>query len=88
MEGLNIRESSTSDLEDVYGLIKEPNEPSVSLDQFKRDFNTSYKCLVATHENAVVGIALYFWGYSTWKGKLLYLDDLVVKREFRKYGIG
>jgi len=44
--------------------------------------------LVAELENKIVGMAIYFTKYSTWKGKGLYLDDLVVNETFRKRGIG
>jgi ribosomal protein S18 acetylase RimI-like enzyme len=36
----------------------------------------------------VIGMALYYTAYSTWKGRLLYLDDLVVTENYRQYGIG
>ena len=39
-------------------------------------------------EHGVIGFALYFFGYSTWKGKTVYLEDLYVKPEFRKLKIG
>ena len=39
-------------------------------------------------EKGVIGFALYFFGYSTWKGKTVYLEDLYVKPEFRKHKIG
>lgn len=44
--------------------------------------------LVALHEEEIVGFALYFTNYSTWKGKCLYLEDFYVKPEFRGFGIG
>jgi ribosomal protein S18 acetylase RimI-like enzyme len=43
---------------------------------------------VAETDNNIVGIALYYYGYSSWKGSMLYLDDLVVKEAYRKHGIG
>ena len=39
-------------------------------------------------EGRVVGMALYYMAYSTWRGKMLYLDDLVVSEPYRRYGIG
>lgn len=36
----------------------------------------------------IIGMALYYTAYSTWKGRLLYLDDLVVTEKYRQYGIG
>jgi len=95
MKEVEIREAIISDLEQVYGLIKElalfekeEQEPSVSYEQFRTDFKDSYDCLVAEKDSKVVGISLYYWGYSTWKGRLLYLDDLVISSDYRKQGIG
>ena len=47
-----------------------------------------FEGLVAFHENKVVGLALFYFKYSTWKGKSLYLEDLVVDQAFRNLGIG
>jgi ribosomal protein S18 acetylase RimI-like enzyme len=38
--------------------------------------------------NEIIGMALYYTAYSTWKGKILFLDDLVVTESSRRYGIG
>lgn len=93
-----IRKAEPSDFIHIYELIKalavfenEPNEPSNSLKKFIEDGTAKqpkFQVLVAEVEQKIVGIALYYFGYSTWKGSMLYLDDLVVKEEFRKLGIG
>ena len=44
--------------------------------------------LVVEHEGKIVGFALYFTNYSTWKGKCLYLEDFYVFSEYRRTGIG
>lgn len=44
--------------------------------------------IVAESEGLIVGFALFFTNYSTWKGKCLYLEDFYVLPEFRKSGIG
>ena len=44
--------------------------------------------LVVEHEGKIVGFALYFTNYSTWKGKCLYLEDFYVLSEYRRTGIG
>jgi GNAT superfamily N-acetyltransferase len=44
--------------------------------------------LVAEENNQIVGFALWYTSYSTWKGKCLYLEDFYVIPEFRKTGIG
>ena len=43
---------------------------------------------VAELEGNVVGMALYYYGFSTWKGRSLHLEDLIVNENYRKLGIG
>ncbi|XP_076867706.1 diamine acetyltransferase 1-like [Brachyhypopomus gauderio] len=54
-----------------------------------------YHCIVAevpteksTNGHTVVGFAMYYFTYDPWIGKLLYLEDFYVMKEFRGYGIG
>jgi GNAT superfamily N-acetyltransferase len=44
--------------------------------------------IVCELENKVVGFALYYFSYSTWKGKCLYLEDFYVEPELRGLGYG
>jgi ribosomal protein S18 acetylase RimI-like enzyme len=48
----------------------------------------TWGAFVAEHENKIVGMALYYIRYSTWKGRRLYLEDLIVKEAYRGKGIG
>ncbi|XP_070584830.1 thialysine N-epsilon-acetyltransferase-like [Erythrolamprus reginae] len=55
-----------------------------------------YKCLVAElppegrskEGHTVIGYGLYYFTYSTWKGRNIYTEDLYVMPEFRGKGIG
>jgi GNAT superfamily N-acetyltransferase len=47
-----------------------------------------FELFVAESEGAIVGMALWYTKYSTWKGKCGFLEDLVVRDEFRDKGIG
>lgn len=48
-----------------------------------------FNCFVAVSpDDQIIGYATYFFGYYTWTGKSLYMDDLYVKPEFRGVGIG
>ncbi len=95
---IQIRPGTASDLPAVHGLIMElaeyeraPEEVSLSLEQLISDGkldNPLYRFLVAESDTIISGIALYYFGYSTWKGKLMYLDDLIVTEDKRKLGIG
>ena len=93
-----IRLATKNDMPQVLDLIqelaefeKEPNAVSISIDELERDgFGEEpvFKCFVAMHKNMIVGIALTYIRYSTWKGKTLHLEDLVVKEEYRGSGLG
>lgn len=52
--------------------------------------NSIYKVFVAEEEDTknIVGMALYYTAYSTWKGKIFFLDDLVVTASHRRFGLG
>ncbi len=94
----NIRTATKNDLPQVLELIKElavyekePDAVIISLEQLEEDgFGESplYWIILAENENGLLGMSFYFIRYSTWKGKSLYLEDLVVKEEFRGHQIG
>jgi GNAT superfamily N-acetyltransferase len=98
MSQLQIRKGKKSDLSGVLGLIRElatfekaPDQVTNSLEAMERDgFGEKpvFEFFVAETESTIVGMALYFIKYSTWKGKGLYLDDLVVTEKYRGKGIG
>ena len=47
-----------------------------------------YEVFVATDQDTIIGIALFYYRYSTWRGRCLYLEDLVVTESYRGKGIG
>ncbi len=95
---MHIRPGEKKDLPRVLELVKElaiyekaPHEVinTVALmeeDGFGR--NPIYGFFVAEKGNVIVGISLYYWRYSTWKGKRLYLEDIIVTEKERGSGIG
>lgn len=93
-----IRKAEPNDLIQVYELIqelavfeKEPDEPSNPLKKFIEEGTCKhprFHVILAEDDGKVAGIALYYYGYSTWKGTMIYLDDLVVREAYRKKGIG
>ena len=92
----SLRKATKSDLKSVLDLVKElalyekaPEEVTVTLADYERDFDQHiFDIIVAEQENEIVGIAFYYMTYSTWKGKMLFLEDFVVKEELRGHGIG
>jgi GNAT superfamily N-acetyltransferase len=93
-----IRKGTKTDLPAVLNLVKElaiyekaPNEVTVTLNEMERDGfgeNPIFSFFVAETDGKVVGIALYYIKYSTWKGKCVFLEDIIVTEAYRQYGIG
>jgi GNAT superfamily N-acetyltransferase len=76
---------------DLAEYEKAPHEVLVNENDLLREgFGTDpvFTVHVAEVANEVVGMALFYTGYSTWKGRMVYLEDLVVKQEHRNNGIG
>ena len=68
-----------------------PEEVTVTLQEFEEaGFNSKpvWKAFVAESDGQIIGMALYYIRYSTWKGKRLFLEDLIVTEEYRGKGIG
>ena len=95
---MEIRRGIKSDLPQVLELIHElavyekaPEQVEITLQQLEEDgFGESpvYGFFVAEDGDRIVGIALYYFRYSTWKGKAVYLEDLVVRESERGKGYG
>lgn len=92
------RKALKEDMQDVLTLIhelalfeKEPEAVEVTVADLQKDgFGASpqFTCWVAEVENEVVGMALVYFRYSTWKGKTVHLEDLVVQENMRGKGVG
>ncbi|MGQ0828902.1 MAG: GNAT family N-acetyltransferase [Bacteroidota bacterium] len=95
---ITIRKGHKEDLPQVLELIKElamyekaTNEVTVTIDQLERDGfgpRSIFHFFVAENKQKIIGIALYYIKYSTWKGKCIFLEDIIVTEQFRKHGIG
>ena len=93
-----IRKATKNDMPSVLELIqelaifeKEPDAVVVTVDDLVRDGfseNPLFQCFVAEVENEIIGMALYYYRYSTWKGKTIHLEDLIVKESKRGTGAG
>ena len=95
---MNIRKGKPEDMEAVLGLIqeladfeKESDAVVITVEDLVRDgFGSKplFDVFVAEVEKEIVGIALYYYRYSTWKGKTIHLEDLIVKEKMRGTGLG
>lgn len=95
---MNIRKGEKKDMKAVLDLIqelatfeKEPDAVVVTVADLERDgFGSTplFYTFVAEVDNEIVGTALYYYRYSTWKGKTIHLEDLIVKEKMRGSGLG
>jgi GNAT superfamily N-acetyltransferase len=93
-----IRPAETGDETAIHGLIlaladyeRAPLEVINTPEQLRIDLFEDHVCdalVVESAEGIIVGFALYYTSYSTWKGRCLYLEDFYVLPEHRRGGIG
>ena len=95
---LRIRKAMQADCANIMDLVRElalyekaPEEVTVSLEHFEQSgFGPQpvWWAYVAELDEKMVGFALYYIRYSTWKGQMMYLEDIIVTEEQRGKGIG
>ena len=95
---MKIRKGQKEDMSGVLALIqelaafeKEPDAVLITADDLIRDGfgdRPLFEVFVAEAGKEIVGIALYYYRYSTWKGKTIHLEDLVIKESMRGTGLG
>lgn len=98
MENVIIRNATAEDMTAVHALIvelavyeKEPDAVETTVEELTRDgfgAHPKFECFVAEDGERVIGFALTYTNYSTWKGASMYLEDLCVSEAYRGKGIG
>ena len=96
MTSIFIRKAVEADIPAIFALVKElavyekaPDAVIATEKSYLEDFTAGFfSAHVAEWDGQIVGMALYYPAYSTWKGKMLYLEDFVVKSGCRRAGIG
>jgi GNAT superfamily N-acetyltransferase len=93
-----IRQGTKADLPRALDLIRElaefenaSHEVSNTIQKMEEDGfgeNPIFGFFVAENERGIVGLSLYYFRYSTWKGKRLYLEDIIVTEKERGSGLG
>lgn len=95
---INIRKGEIKDMPQVLKLIqelatfeKEPDAVVIDVAYLvKNGFSNppSFYTYIAEIDNEIVGMALFYYRFSTWKGKTIHLEDLIVKQNKRGLGVG
>lgn len=91
-----VRHVTLQDMAAVFALVQElalyekaPEAVTTTVESYEQDFiDGIFEACVAELDGKVIGMVLYYMTFSTWKGKMLYLEDFVVREEYRGMGIG
>ncbi len=93
---ITTRPGTRQDIPAIFELVKELavfekalDQVSNTVERMERDYDDKlYDFHVAESDGVTVGLALYYYRYSTWKGKRLYLEDIVITESIRGNGLG
>lgn len=95
---IEIRKGTQADIPSALNLVKElaayekaPNEVEVTIAEMMEwgfGADKQFDFYVALLDGVIVGMALYYFKYSTWKGKCLFLEDIIVTESQRGKGLG
>ena len=90
------RKATARDLPAIYELVRElaifekaEDQLKATLEDYQRDFTAGvFEAVVLEYANEICGMVLFYLTYSTWRGKMLYLEDFVVAKRYRRRGYG
>lgn len=95
---IQLRQANKSDIPAILELIKElahyekaPHEVTITPEILERDGfgdHPLFWVILAEEYGEELGMSFYYIRYSTWKGTCLYLEDIIVKEQYRGRGIG
>jgi GNAT superfamily N-acetyltransferase len=96
MQEFIIRKATKQDIAAIYNMVyelavfeKEPEALKIAIKDYEEAFSEKlFDSIVAELDCKIIGIAVFYMTFSTWRGKCLYLEDFYVMPEFRKMGVG
>ena len=97
-----IRPAAIADMPAVHALVRElavfenaPEQHTATIEAYEKDFldgifNVELAVDASDTEGPekIVGMVFYHFAYSTWRGRMMYLEDFVVTESYRQYGVG
>jgi len=95
-DSIQIRFAKKGDIQAIRDLVmelaifeKSPESVTATAEDYDSAFDSGLiSMLVAEKDSLIVGMTLYYDTFSTWRGKMLYLEDFVVNEAYRGHGIG
>jgi GNAT superfamily N-acetyltransferase len=99
---IEIRPAAIADMPAVHALVRElavyenaPEQHTATVSDYEKDFSDGIFAvqLAVDSDNTegserIVGMIFYHFAYSTWRGRMMYLEDFVVTESYRQYGVG
>ena len=91
-----IRSGNAEDAESILALVRElaiyeksEDQVTATVDEYKSSLKKGkIFCKIAEVDSEIVGIALYYETFSTWRGLMYYLEDFIVSEKYRGFGLG
>jgi GNAT superfamily N-acetyltransferase len=96
IKSIKIKKAKAEDLSTILDFVnqlafyeKEPESVTTDLMEYEKCFAEGiFEAIIAYVGSKAVGMALFYDTFSTWKGKMIYLEDFIVLAEYRRLGIG
>jgi GNAT superfamily N-acetyltransferase len=99
---IQIRPATIADMPAVHALVRElavyenaPEQHTATIEAYTKDFSEGIFDVQLAVDTAptegsekIVGMIFYHFAYSTWRGRMMYLEDFVVTESYRQYGVG
>jgi len=93
---ITLRKAERKDLQSILDLViglavyeNEPDAVTAKIEDYQRAFDEGLiSIFIAIDNDEIIGMALHYMTFSTWKGHMLWLEDFFVKEEYRSQGVG
>ena len=93
---VSTRPGTIEDIPAIFDLVKELaiferalDQVTNNIDKMARDYKEKlFDFFVAESDSKIIGLSLFYYRYSTWKGKRLYMEDIIVTEDMRGNGVG
>ena len=91
---IHLKQAILSDYPEIHQMIldfatlqKTPEKVSITLEQMIEN-QEDFKSLIVRDGDKAIGFATYYFGFSSWSGRHLFLDDLYLETDYRNQGLG